>query len=186
MCHVHIAAARRWNADALGRIRVELVPQRPYRDGKNAGGVRPIAETLRERRQDQIALNIGHGAPDQAAYCGIRRCRSEPAIGFNRPPNGGKKNHSLCNGHALVGFVVENTVNEPHQFLAAAMRDHKQTRHGARQRFVWIVDQKTECTRHRGKWPAQFVTHCCHEGGLHPWRLGCFDIRSRQQDSRKL
>src|SRR5215813_11831599 len=71
----HLAAVRRGNRDAGGGIFVELVAQRADRDAEDVGRVGAVAETVLERLQDQLALNVGDGAADQRAGDGLRRHR---------------------------------------------------------------------------------------------------------------
>ena len=59
------AAVWRRDGRAVGGILVELVAQRTDRDAKNIGGMGAVAETMLQRLQDQVALDFGHGAPDQ-------------------------------------------------------------------------------------------------------------------------
>src|SRR5262245_4208330 len=60
-----LAAARRRHRHSVGRIFVELVAQRADRDAEDVGGVRAVAETVLERLQNEITLDVSDGATDQ-------------------------------------------------------------------------------------------------------------------------
>jgi hypothetical protein len=137
MRRAYVVAAGRRNRNAFGHILVELVAQRADRDAENASGVRPVAKTLPHCRQDQLALDISDGVPDQGTYLGIRRCGLEPvphtmsidkaAIDLDRSLCKPKL-PSLRKADHLTGIGplrVENVVNEPHQFLTIVVRDRE-------------------------------------------------------------
>ena len=59
-------AGGRDRQSAVG-IFVQLVAQRADRDAEDVGGMGAVAEAMLQRFQDQIALDVGDGAPDQRA-----------------------------------------------------------------------------------------------------------------------
>src|SRR4051812_6246827 len=67
-----VAAVRRRDRHAGGRIFVELVAQRADRDAEDVRRVGAVAEAVLERLQDQVALDVGDGAADERAGDGLR------------------------------------------------------------------------------------------------------------------
>ena len=57
LCHV----------EAGGDVFVELVAQRPDRDAEDARGVGAVAQAMVQGVEDEVALDLGHGAPHEAA-----------------------------------------------------------------------------------------------------------------------
>src|SRR3984893_4907739 len=63
----YLAAARRRDRHAVGGIFVELVAQGADRDAQDVGRVGAVAEAVLERFEDQVALDVGDGAPHERA-----------------------------------------------------------------------------------------------------------------------
>jgi len=79
-----LAGPRRRHRHAVAGIFVELVAQRADRDAEDVGGVGAVAETVLERLQNEIALDVGDGAADQRArdrLGGKRRMRDRRRVG---------------------------------------------------------------------------------------------------------
>src|ERR1700693_5058180 len=58
----HLAAVRRRNRHAGRRIFIELVAQRADRDAEDVRRMSAVAEAVLERLEDQVALDLRHGA----------------------------------------------------------------------------------------------------------------------------
>jgi hypothetical protein len=84
---------RSGHGETGGRILAKLVAQRPKRNAEKSGRVGPVSMAMIERVEDEAALNLGDGSPDERA--GVRRgaigevrCSLPPgraqAFGFGR------------------------------------------------------------------------------------------------------
>ena len=71
-----LASWRRRNAQALVGILLQLVAQRADRNAENVRGVRPVAQAMRQRLEDEILFDVRNRASNQ-------RARSDLA-GFDR------------------------------------------------------------------------------------------------------
>src|SRR5690606_27448622 len=60
-----------WHEGALVRVLVELVTQGADRDAEDVRGVGAVAEDVVERFEDEVALDIGDGAPNHRAGNGF-------------------------------------------------------------------------------------------------------------------
>ena len=86
------------NHHPVAGVFVEFVPQRADRDAENPGGMGPVATAVPQRLQDQFALDIGDGTPDERRrLCAVRfvptwgrrprRMRTRwKQLGFNMAP----------------------------------------------------------------------------------------------------
>src|SRR5271155_5400824 len=70
-----------WHLQARIAIFAQLVAQRADRNAEDVGGVRAVAQTMIERIQNEIALDIGDRTSNEAARCGLRGFDG----GFHRP-----------------------------------------------------------------------------------------------------
>src|SRR5262249_8748047 len=115
-----LAAVRRWNGCAVGGIFVELVAQRADRDAEDISRVRAIAEAVLERLQNQIALDLGHGAADQV---------TGDLLGGNRSMGG-----DIGAAHLVEPRAVRRKNSVDTDFLATRKQ------HGAMQRVLELAD----------------------------------------------
>ncbi len=83
------------NGDAFVRILLELVAQCTDGDAEDVGGVRPVAEAMAQRVDDEIALDIGDGPRDKT-FASLRsrrrrrapKCRSRARRSSTGDPSG--------------------------------------------------------------------------------------------------
>ena len=86
--------ARGRHEHAFVGVLVELVAQRADRDAEDVGGVGAVAEHVVEGIEDQVALDVGDGAADEAAgrgaggLRGLRSAIERPAISPRPVPSG--------------------------------------------------------------------------------------------------
>src|SRR5579859_947449 len=68
-----LGVAGRRHGEAFIEILAQLVAQGADRDAENVGGMGPVAEAVLQGVDDQIALDVGHGAADQRLGAALDR-----------------------------------------------------------------------------------------------------------------